>query len=63
MKNCTCYYFHDIITDKDICSVDILLDKKKFVHIEIEKKKFYCNNTLMFLLCVDFEKVLVSNNG
>ena len=47
MKNCTCYYFHDIITDKDICSVDILLDKKKFVHIEIEKKNF----TAITLLC------------
>ena len=24
IKNCTCYYFHDKITDRDIYSVDIL---------------------------------------
>ena len=26
IKNRTCYYFDDIITDRDIYSVDILLD-------------------------------------
>ena len=28
IKNRTCYYFDDIMTDKDIYSGDILLDKK-----------------------------------
>ena len=28
IKNCTCFYFDDIITDRDIYSIDILLDKK-----------------------------------
>ena len=30
IKNRTCYYFDDIIENKDIYSVDILLDKKLF---------------------------------
>ena len=28
IKNRTCYYFDDIITDRDIYSVDTLLDEK-----------------------------------
>ena len=28
IKNRTCYYFKDIIKDRDIYSVDILLDEK-----------------------------------
>ena len=32
-----------------------------FGDIEIEKNKFYCNNTLIFLKDVDIEKMLVSN--
>ena len=28
IENRTCYYFDDIITNRDIYSVDILLDKK-----------------------------------
>ena len=28
IKNCTCYYFDDIITDRYIYSADILLDEK-----------------------------------
>ena len=28
IKNCTCYYFDDIISNRDIYSVDISLDKK-----------------------------------
>ena len=30
IKNRTCYYFDDIITDRDTYSVDILLDKKLY---------------------------------
>ena len=30
IKNCTCYYFDDIIKDKDSDSVDILLDEKSY---------------------------------
>ena len=30
IKNCACYYFCDIIKDKDVYSVDILLDKKLY---------------------------------
>ena len=30
IKNRTCYYFDDIITDRDIYSVNILLDKKSY---------------------------------
>ena len=30
IKNCTCYYFDDIMKDKDIYSVDILLDEKSY---------------------------------
>ena len=30
IKNRTCYYFDDIITDRDICCVDILLDEKSY---------------------------------
>ena len=30
IKNCTCYYFYDIIKDKDIYPADILLDKKTY---------------------------------
>ena len=28
IKNCTCYYFDDIIMNRDIYSIDVLLDKK-----------------------------------
>ena len=28
IKNRTCYYFDDILTNRDIYSVDILLDEK-----------------------------------
>ena len=30
MKNCTCYYFDDIITVRGIYFSDILLDKKLY---------------------------------
>ena len=30
IKNRTCYHFDDIITDRDICCVDILLDEKSY---------------------------------
>ena len=33
IKNSTRYHFHDIITDRDIYSVDILLDKKVYENI------------------------------
>ena len=35
IKNRTCYYFDDIITDRDIYSVDILLDKEIYENISI----------------------------
>ena len=35
IKNHACYYFDDIITDRDIYSVDILLDKKIYENIPI----------------------------
>ena len=30
VKNLTCHYFNDLIKDKDIYSVDILLDEKSY---------------------------------
>ena len=35
IKNCTCYYFDDIIKIKDFDFDDILLDKKSFENILI----------------------------
>ena len=35
IKNRTCYYFDDIITDRDIYSVDILLDTKIYENISV----------------------------
>ena len=35
IKNRTCYYFDDIITDRDIYSVDILLDKEIYENISV----------------------------
>ena len=35
IKNRTCYYFDDIITDRDYYSVDILLDKKICKNISV----------------------------
>ena len=29
-KNCTCFYFDDICKDRNIYSVDILIDKKSY---------------------------------
>ena len=37
IKNCTCYYFDDIIRNLDIDFDNILLDKN---HIKINKKYF-----------------------
>ena len=33
IKNCTCYYFDDIVTIRNIYSVDILLDEKTYENI------------------------------
>ena len=30
IKSCTCYYFYDIIPDRDIYYVDFLLDNKLY---------------------------------
>ena len=35
IKNRTCYYFDDIITNRDIYSVDILLDEKVYGNISL----------------------------
>ena len=35
IKNRTCYYFDDIITNRDIYSVEILLDKKVYEDISV----------------------------
>ena len=46
IKNGTCYYFDDIITDRDIYSVDILLDKKIFqlmtFHTKLQRVQNHC---------------------
>ena len=35
IKNPTCYYFDDIIKDRDIYSVDILLEERYMKHTKI----------------------------
>ena len=40
IKKRTCYYFDDIITDRDVYSVDTLLDEKIF-NIIIHQLKNY----------------------
>ena len=35
IKNRTCYYFEDIVTDRDIYSIDILLDEKIYENISV----------------------------
>ena len=35
IKNCTCYYFDDVIKDVDIYFSDILLDKKLYKNISV----------------------------
>ena len=35
IKNCTCYCFYDIKTDRDFCSHDNLSDKKSYETYEI----------------------------
>ena len=35
IKNRTCYYFDDIITNRDIYSVDVLLDEKIYENISV----------------------------
>ena len=35
IKNRTCYYFYDIIRDRDIYSVDILLEEKIYENISV----------------------------
>ena len=35
IKNGVCYYFYDIITNRDIFSVDILLDEKIYENISV----------------------------
>ena len=36
IKNCACYYFHDIIKEFDINFDNILLDKKLYEHISAD---------------------------
>ena len=36
IKNRTCYYFDDVITDRNIYSVDILLDEKLYEIISVD---------------------------
>ena len=35
IKNRTCYYFEDIVTDRDIYSIDVLLDEKIYENISV----------------------------
>ena len=35
IKNRTCYYFEDIVTDRDIYSVDNLFDEKIYDNISV----------------------------
>ena len=35
IKNCMCYYFDDIIKDRDTYLVDVLLDKKLYENISV----------------------------
>ena len=35
IKNCACYYFHDIIKDIDINFSSILLDEKLYENISV----------------------------
>ena len=35
IKNCTCYYFDDITTNRDIYSVGTLLDEKMYENISV----------------------------
>ena len=35
IKNSTCYYFEDIVTDRDIYSIDVLLYEKIYENISV----------------------------
>ena len=58
-KNCTCFYFDDICKDRNIYSVDILIDKKSYETYEnILVYNILCKtSTRPWQLCIRFNKI------
>ena len=56
IKNRTCYYLDDIITNRDIYSVDILLDKRIYENISVYDIS-YKTSTGTKPLRVKFDKI------
>ena len=56
IKNRTCYYFEDRITNRDIYSVDILLDEKMYENISVYDIS-YKTSMGPKPLCIRFDKI------
>ena len=58
-KNCTCFYFDDMCKDRNIYSVDILLDKKSYETYEniLVYNILYKTSTSPRQLCIRFNKL------
>ena len=56
IKNCTSYYFDDIIKNRDIYLVDILLDERMFENISVYENS-YKNSTGPKPLSIRFNKI------